>query len=533
EFPEQMKKFWAFLKDCSDDILGDDSFRYAVFGLGSSMYAAGDQFNRAARQLDQKLEDMGASRMIDVGLGDDQNPELYRGEMDTWLENLLPKLFEGQGSTTGSSLLDPPEPMFRLAVAPGKHRSDFQPLPPNYHFVSLESIESVVSSGYNRPAAIFTFDLENTGLSYEVGDHLALLPRNPEEVVDRILDLYAPEITGDCVLTVETVDRLGDCPYPTALTTRELLTQYLDLCGRPSRSFLKQLFLFASSRKARDTLRGLFERDNPNAAQDEFEKYTDTHSYADVLCEFGATCLPPFEYLLSMLPVICPRLYSIASSPLHRENKLDLLVVLNEWRDTEKTRRVGLTTNFLFGSEPGINVAVQIRRGILQPPDDTESPLLMFGLGTGVAPFRGFLQHRHALQRAGATLGPAALYVGFRHENHDFYLKDDYEKWMNEGVLTAVHPAFSHDNILQRGGKLYFISDLMDEKPQDVAEALELKSPKKREVITKPRVHVYYCGPAMGIPEVRQSSNGVVEKDPLADELIICAFFERRPFNKP
>jgi sulfite reductase alpha subunit-like flavoprotein len=278
EFPEQMKKFWEFLKECNDDTLGEDSFRYAVFGLGSSMYAAADQFNRAARQLDQKLSDMGATRMLEVGLGDDQSPELYRGELDRWVEGLLPKLFEGQGSTTGASLLDPPEPMFRLSLAPGKHRSNFQPLPPNYHFISLESIESVVSSGYNRPAAIFTFDLENTGLSYDVGDHLALLPRNPEAVVDRILDLYAPEITEDCVLTVETVDRLGDCPYPTALTARELLTQYLDLCGRPSRGFFKQLFLFASTRKARDALRRLFERDNPNSAQDDFDKYTDTHT---------------------------------------------------------------------------------------------------------------------------------------------------------------------------------------------------------------------------------------------------------------
>lgn len=106
------------------------------------------------------------------------------------------------------------------------------------------------------------------------------------------------------------------------------------------------------------------------------------YRYADVLCEFGETSLPPFEYLLSMLPVNCPRLYSIASSPLYREDKLDLLIVLNEWRDTKKTRRVGLATNFLFGAKPGIKVAVQIRRGILQPPEDTESPILMFGLGT-------------------------------------------------------------------------------------------------------------------------------------------------------
>lgn len=72
---------------------------------------------------------------------------------------------------------------------------------------------------------------------------------------------------------------------------------------------------------------------------------------------------------------------------------------------------------------------------------------------------------------------------------------------MKEGVLTSVHAAFSHDNILQRG-KLYFISDMIEEKPHEIAEALQLKSVQKTEVIKKPRIHVYYCGPALGIPEV-------------------------------
>jgi sulfite reductase alpha subunit-like flavoprotein len=249
-----------------------------------------------------------------------------------------------------------------------------------------------------------------------------------------------------------------------------------------------------------------------------------------VLCDFGASGLPPFEYLLSMIPVICPRLYSIASSPLHGEDRLELLVVLNEWEDSENRNRKGLATQFLFNAKPNIKVAVQIRRGILQPPENSASPILMFGLGTvrwrsislptctiiqnlrcllyfhqGVAPFRGFLQHRQALLRSGVALGPASLYVGFRHEHHDFYLKDEFEAWLKEGVLTSVHAAFSHDNISRRGGKLYFISDMIEEKPQDMAKALQLKAELKSEVIKKPRIHVYYCGPAMGIPEVSRS----------------------------
>ena len=123
----------------------------------------------------------------------------------------------------------------------------------------------------------------------------------------------------------------------------------------------------------------------------------------------------------------------------------------------------------------------------------------MFGLGTGVAPFRGFLQHRKALQDAGAKLGPATLYVGYRHENIDYYMKDDFKEWMRDGVLTELHPAFSHDNLEERKGRLYFISDLIADQPKDMAKALHID---KKEA----KVQTYYCGPALGIPETIQDS---------------------------
>jgi sulfite reductase alpha subunit-like flavoprotein len=275
EFPTTMEGLWDFLSECDQGSFSEKPFRYAVFGLGSSMYAAGDQFNRAARRLDTRLNELGGDRMVPVGLGDDQSSEQYRGELDKWMETLFPKLFGKK--KVAASLLDPPEPLFRLSMAPGKHPTRFHPLPPKYHFITLESTKSVVSPGYSRPAAIFTFSLEETGLSYEVGDHLALLPRNPEEVVESILALYGPEIIGRDLFAVETVDVHGDCPFPPVLSAHELLSQYLDLCGRPSRGFLKQMYLFATTLASREKLRGLYERnDNPQSAEekDDFELYT-------------------------------------------------------------------------------------------------------------------------------------------------------------------------------------------------------------------------------------------------------------------
>ena len=247
------------------------------------------------------------------------------------------------------------------------------------------ALESVVSEGYDRPAALFSFDLQETGLDYNVGDHLAILPRNPVDAVDMVLGLYEPEVNGAKLLSVEAVDVQGDCPFPPTVTARELLTQYLDLCGRPSRVFFKQLFMFARTLDARKKLRSLFERDNADVPQEEFEAYTGSHTYAEVLRDFATSCLPPFEYLLSMVPAITPRLYSIASSPLYRSNRCDLLVVLNQWIDSRSRDRIGLTTKFLFDLAVGDKVAIQIRTGILQPPNDTETPILMFGLGTGLA----------------------------------------------------------------------------------------------------------------------------------------------------
>ena len=129
EFPETMQHLWDHLDtQCDKRTFPEGSLRYAVFGLGSSMYAVGDQFNRAARRLDAKLEELGGERLIDAGLGDDQAPELYRGELEPWMETLQPKLF-GKASG-GSSYLDPPSPLFRLSLAVSSDRAGLsQPMP--------------------------------------------------------------------------------------------------------------------------------------------------------------------------------------------------------------------------------------------------------------------------------------------------------------------------------------------------------------------------------------------------------------------
>jgi flavodoxin len=116
EFPETMLKLWDhFENNCDSSTFPESSLRFGVFGLGSSQYSCGDQFNRSARLLDARLDALGGERLIEAGLGDDQAAEQYRGALEKWMEQLQPKLF-GKASG-GRSYLDPPKPLFQLSLA--------------------------------------------------------------------------------------------------------------------------------------------------------------------------------------------------------------------------------------------------------------------------------------------------------------------------------------------------------------------------------------------------------------------------------
>jgi sulfite reductase alpha subunit-like flavoprotein len=99
-----------------------------------------------------------------------------------------------------------------------------------------------------------------------------------------------------------------------------------------------------------------------DTSQGAFEDYTARYTCADVLREFADTSLPPFECLVSMIPVNTPRLYSISSSPLHRKNRLDLLVVQNKWTDPNKMNRIGLTTRYLICVRKAFGDLAGVRR---------------------------------------------------------------------------------------------------------------------------------------------------------------------------
>ncbi|CAK9099050.1 Pyruvate dehydrogenase [NADP(+)] (CpPNO) (Pyruvate:NADP(+) oxidoreductase) [Durusdinium trenchii] len=171
-----------------------------------------------------------------------------------------------------------------------------------------------------------------------------------------------------------------------------------------------------------------------------------THDFAhhaDVFKKFKSA-RPPIEQLLNMIPVLKPRSYSIASSPLMHADKIQLCVVLVDWTvESTKELRLGECTGYMRQQKPGATMMCAVRQSAIVLPKDPSKPVIMAGMGTGLAPWRAVTQERVCQNRQGLKVGPCHLFFGARY-NAEYLYKDEFESYIKEGVLS-MHTAFSRE----------------------------------------------------------------------------------------
>ena len=265
----------------------------------------------------------------------------------------------------------------------------------------------------------FEISIEGSGLTYEVGDSMAVYPTNDPDLVDEILE--ALDAKGDEEIA-------GNRGMPTTL--REgLLRDYSITQVTPK--FLKAIAQRASAAPLLNELLGSRKHD--------LETYLWGLEVIDFLVEHPSITFAPQEFV-ALLPKLQPRLYSIASSLKMYPEAVHFIVDVVKYRSHGRMRK-GVCSTFLADRCSNSPAPIFPTASKFRLPEDGNLPVIMVGPGTGVAPFRAFLQERQAVGARGKTW----LFFGSQREKSDFFYKADFEKFMADGILTRLDTAFSRD----------------------------------------------------------------------------------------
>jgi sulfite reductase (NADPH) flavoprotein alpha-component len=318
----------------------------------------------------------------------------------------------------GGGVIDPEEMAAKAAAAP-RAESDLRPgysraHPVKAHFLSRTRLNG---PGSNKETFHVEIDLSESGLEYAVGDSLGIFPQNDPALADAII--AAIEVPPDFPIAGEPI--------------REVLIERMSLGTAPDALFQFISYLTGGERKKK--AQALARGEDPDGDA----------GHLDVLAAFQKFpgVRPDPEALIEVLEPLQPRLYSISSSPKTNPGRVSLTVDSVRYNALGR-ERLGVASTFLGGRMPAsgeVLVYVQKAHDFALPPS-AETPIIMVGPGTGVAPFRAFLHERMAADAAGQSW----LFFGHQHEAHDFFYADEWAKMRQKGVLTTLSTAWSRDS---------------------------------------------------------------------------------------
>lgn len=429
--PDNARQFVAWAESLAAGAL--KGVRYAVFGCGNRDWAR--TYQAIPKLIDERLAAAGAQRLLARGEADARGD--FFGDFDRWYAGLWPAV----GAALGQEVRAPaPMPLFELAFVPGVR----EPLLRQNNLqlgTIVENRELVdMSSPLGRSKRHIELALPE-GMTYRAGDYLAVLPINPADNVDRVLRRFG--LAYDAQVVIRMSDG-GQTFFPVGqpVTAGELLASYVELSLPATRAQVGQLAISSPCPPERKALEALAADEATYAA----EILETRVSLLDLLERFPS-CGLPFAAFLQMLPPLKPRQYSISSSPLWSADHCTLtLAVVDAPAWSGQGRYHGVASTYLAQARPGAKVAVTVRpsQAAFHPPASLSQPVIMICAGTGVAPFRGFLQERalRAAQGEGDRLGPALLFFGCDHPDVDLLYREELTEWERQGVVS-VRAAFS------------------------------------------------------------------------------------------
>jgi len=442
-----------------DVLLGEraprlEGLRFSVLALGDVTY---DSFCQAGRVLDRRLEELGAERLYPRTDCDIE----YHEPAEAWMAGVLAVLAReaapsGAGGTAASAPMSAAAPLQY-----GRHR----PFPAEV----LENV-NLNGPGSDKETRHLALSIAGSGLQYEPGDSLGIFPENPPELVDGLL--------GEMRWNPEEPVPVGeeDVPLREALLSRYEITAL-------SEPLLERLAPAAAGRL--DELLG------PTRGE-RLQEYLAGRDLLDLVRDFSLAGVAAREFipLLRRMP---PRLYSIAGSPRVNPDEVHVAVAVLRYRTHGRDREGVFSVQCAERLRPGDRLPVCVHANPdFRLPADPDVPLVMIGSGTGVAPFRAFLQDREQTGAAGRTW----LFFGERRSECDFLYRAEWERWLRRGVLARLDTAFSRD-----ADRKVYVQHRMIENARELFGWLEQGA------------HLYMCGDYRRMfPNVHAALGTVVER---------------------
>lgn len=444
----------AFVKELTTGTLTLPKLRYSVCALGDTSY---ERFCQTGKDVDARLEALGATRVFPRQDCDLDYEEPHRN----WLDGAL-KAFGPAVTSTASAI--------SFAQTPASTAVEYSRKNP----FQAELTERVLLNGEGTSKETWHYEisLDDSGLAYEPGDSLAVIPANAPDVVERILK--AAKLTG-----TESISLNGSGEKNLA----DALREDFDITTL-SRPVLTKLHELTNSKNLAVLL--------ADGAKDQFKDYLWGRWIADAIADFAPNGLNG-PGLISILRKLPPRLYSISSSPLAHTGEVHITVAAVRYH-AHGVDRKGVASTYLADlvSKGGrIPVYTNTNKNFRLPASG-DTPIIMVGPGTGVAPFRAFVEHRAALGHTGKSW----LFFGDQHYTYDFLYQVEWQEHLDSGALTKLDVAFSRD----QPEKVYVQHRLHD---------------RAREIYSwiEDGAHFYVCGDANRMAhDVHEALISIVEK---------------------
>ncbi|KAI0836251.1 bifunctional P-450:NADPH-P450 reductase [Hypoxylon sp. FL0890] len=416
---------------------------YAVFGCGSHEWS--QTFHRVPKLVDTRLQELGAEKIAEPGLADAAGEDMFVS-FETWEDSVLwpalNKLRTGKGAGT----------VEETRLAPLKvHVSNTRSSILKHNVEEGKVITSRKLTAEGEPVKRHVEIRLPPGTVYRPGDYLTVLPINPKDTVQRVMRRFG--LPWDASIIIEGGGmRL---PIDELVSAHSVLSGFVELAQPATK---RNIFALADAADSEDDRKAL-----KNLAIDDYgdEILAKRVSVLDLLETYPSINLP-LGLFLAMLPPMRIRQYSISSSPLEDPSVVSITFSLVSGRaKSGHGDYIGVASSYLEALEADDRLRVSVRQSHAAfhlPPAPEKTPLILVAAGTGIAPFRGFIQERAVMIKSGRKLAPAVLYHGCREPERDDIYADEFDDWEKAGAVRVIR-AFSRTP--EKSGGCRYVQDIL------------------------------------------------------------------------